>query len=167
MHGFKQTDAGIEYTDNKYTKCDGGNSCNPERTDCGECSVGRSICRNDGIVWKNGNPDGHIGQIYTCEDGVISTNPTPCPNETLCNANTHGQSCGECGMTSRWHWGHNCITTSSGQQHSQICAEPKGGGEWIYLGYWKIWNTCDLGCISNTNYGDTCYGKCLLSNNQC
>ncbi len=167
MHGFMQTDSEIQYTDEKYTKCDSGNSCNPERTDCGECCVGRSICRNDGIAWKDGHPDGHIGQIYTCVDGVISSDPTPCPNETLCDERKLGQSCGECGMTSRWHGGHNCITTSDGRQHSQICAKSEGNGVWTYHGYWMIWDTCSGMCISDTTYGENCYGKCLLSNNHC
>ncbi len=168
MRGFQKSAEGeITLTEDKYIKCDAGNSCNPDRTACGECCVGRGLCRNDGIAWKDGHPDGHVGQLYTCVDGVIDTNPTPCPNETLCDDRTLGQRCGECGMTSKWHSGHSCFTTSDGRQNSQICAQSLGNGVWEYYGYWKIWNTCQSGCITSESYGSNCYGKCLQSNGTC
>ncbi len=168
MHGFtKSAEDDVTLTEDKYTQCDAGNSCNPDRSGCGECTVGKGICRNDGIAWKDGHPDGHVGQLYTCVDGVIDTNPTPCPNETLCDDRTHGQRCGECGMTSKWHSGHSCFTTSDGRQNSQICAQSLGNGVWEYYGYWKIWNTCHSGCITSESYGSNCYGKCLQSNGTC
>lgn len=168
MRGFQKSAEGeITLTEDKYIKCDAGNSCNPDRTACGECCVGRGLCKNDGIVWKDGHPDGTIGQMYICVDGVIDANPTPCPNETLCDARTLGQSCGECGMTSRWHSGYNCATTFDGKHNSQACAVSRGGGNWDYYGYWKTQNTCTNMCISDESYGSKCYGKCLLSNNTC
>lgn len=167
MHGFKQTDTGIQYTDEKYIKCDAGYSCNPERTDCGECCVGRRICRNDGVARKDGHPDGTVGQIYTCENGVVLPNPTPCPDETLCKEQTLGQSCGECGMTSKWHHGRNCVTTPDGYQHSQSCATYNGDGNWTFHGYWKKENTCALGCISSNACGESRYGTCYVSSDHC
>lgn len=168
MRGFQKSAEGeITLTEDKYIKCDAGNSCNPDRTACGECCVGRKICKNDGIARKDGRPDGTVGQMYTCVDGVIDANPTPCPNETLCDERTLGQSCGECGITTRWHSGYNCATTPDLKQLSQTCATYNGDGNWTYHGYWKNQNTCTNMCIGDESHGSKCYGKCLLSNNQC